>query len=321
MVFGELVPKMFALKNKEWVVLKLSPLLKMFAYLSSPFIKIIETVVRTILKGVSVKKFGNSTDEKRAHLHDLKSAVTQAKSSRILGGQEERMILAAAQLTTRQVREIVTPASEIYTIHSEASLTDALIQAHMDMHSRFPVCSVKNDPQTIEGYVNFKDIIVAMKMSSGETGLKGIVRPILRVEEKMTISEVLEKMLLEKAHISLVVTEQKTIAGMITLEDVMEQLVGDVGDEYDKPSTKILPYGQSWLMGGAVLMSQVAEKLGLQITETPGIGKNPSLQAWCAAKLGRPAKGGEVIERDHVMVVPRKFRRNQMIESVVSKIK
>ena len=249
-VFGELVPKMFALKHKERVILTLSPLMKFFALLFNPAIYVIETTVKKTMSLMSKRFKEAEGDEKRLRLHELKAAASHAKASRVLGVREERIILAAAQLSTRRVREIIIPASDIFTIPLGNSLMDAFLKAHLDMHTRFPVCAVENDPQTIQGYINFKDIVVALKMGSGESGIKGIMRPILRMDEKMTISESMEKMIQDKTHIALVMAGQDHVLGMVTLEDIIEELVGEVDDEFDRLSYHIQPYGPSWLMGG-----------------------------------------------------------------------
>ncbi len=317
-VFAELVPKMFALDNKEGVLLALSPLMKFFAILFNPAISVIETTVKKTM-GLMSKKFKVvESDEKRLRLHELKAAASHAKASRVLGVREERIILAAAQLSTRRVKEIIIPSSDIFTIHLGFSLMDAFLKAHLDMHTRFPVCTVENDPQTIEGYINFKDIVVALKMGSGEPGIKGIMRPILRMDEQMTISESMEKMIQDKTHIALVMTGQNHVLGMVTLEDIIEELLGEVDDEFDRLSYHIQPYGPSWLMGGGVPITTAITKLGLDWSGQYKDKKIPTLQEWCVIKVGRPLTGGEVIQADGVYVVPRKFRRKKMIEAIVS---
>lgn len=315
-IFGELVPKMFALKNKEKVVLALSPVMKSFSMLFNPVIATIEAVVKNIMKVMPKKYEETASEEKRTRLHELKAAVSLAKASRVLGVREERMILSAAQMFTRRVGEIFIPVRDIFTIKMESSLTEALLKAHLDMHSRFPVCAVENDPQTIQGYINFKDIVVALKMGSGESGIRGIVRPILRVDEKMTISEALERMIQERTHIALVVFGEEVL-GMVTLEDIIEEFLGEVEDEFDRPVSHIQSYGPSWLMGGGVPITTAVSKLGLDWSGRYRDRKVPAIQEWCEAKIGGPLGGGEIIESDGISVVPRKFRRKKLIEAVV----
>jgi putative hemolysin len=319
-IFGELVPKMFALKNKERVVLTLSPFMRSFAIFFGPVINVIEVVVKFSMRAVSSKYAEPAVDDKRMRLHELKSAVSLAKASRVLGVREERLILSAAQLTTRSVGEICLPAKDIFTINLSSSLTDAFLRAHLDMHTRFPVCEKDNDPQTIIGYINFKDIVVALKMGSGESGLKSIIRSIVRLERTMTISEALERILQERTHIALVV-DGSYVLGLVTLEDIMEELLGELEDEFDRPSTHMKAYGPSWLMGGGVPITTAVSKLGLDWSESFKDRKVPTLEEWCEERLSRPLEGGEVIEHEGVRVVPRKFRRKQLLEAVVKLVK
>jgi putative hemolysin len=234
----------------------------------------------------------------------------------VLGVREERLILSAAQLATRNVGEICLPAKDIFTISLGSSLMDAFLRAHLDMHTRFPVCAAGTDPQTIQGYINFKDIVMALKMGSGETGIKSIVRPIVRLEQTLTISEALEKILQGRTHIAIVVAGQQVV-GLVTLEDIMEELLGEMGDEFDNPVTYIQPYGPSWLMGGGVAITTAVSKLDLDWTNAYKDVRVPTLQEWCENKLGKPLEGGEVIEHDGIVVVPRKFRRKKLVEAVV----
>jgi putative hemolysin len=315
-IFGELVPKMFALNNKETVTLVLSPVMRSLSALMHPVVSVIEGVVKGVMKAVVRGYQERAGDEKRVRLHELKTAVSLARASRVLGGREERMILSAAQFRTRAVGEIALPSADIFTIPLESSLTDAFLKAHLDMHTRFPVCAVENDPQSIQGYVNFKDIVVALKMGSGSAGIMGIVRPIMRLNEQMTISESLETMMREKAHIALVLSGGR-VSGMVTLEDIIEELLGDVEDEFDRPALWTMPYGQGWLMGGGVPITLAAAKLGLDWSAAYRGAKPPSLQGWCEEKLGRSLTGGETIESGGIMVVPRKFRRKQLLEAMV----
>jgi len=315
-IFGELVPKMFALNKKETVTLALSPLMKSLAFLLNPVVSVIERVVKGVMKAVLRGYNEGAGDEKRVRLHELKTAASLARASRALGGREERMILSAAQFATRAVSEIALPSADIFTIPLDSTLMDAFLKVHLDMHTRFPVCAAADDPQTIQGYVNFKDIVVALKMGSGSPGIAGIVRPIMRLDARLTISESLETMLRDKAHIALV-TSGGRVSGMVTLEDIIEELLGDVEDEFDRPSFWTMPYGRGWLMGGGVPVTLAASKLGLDRSAAYAGAKPPSLQEWCEAKLGRRLAGGETITGDGMTVVPRKFRRKQMIEALV----
>ncbi len=315
-MFAELVPKMFALQNNEWVCLALSPGMRLLYEKVYPVIAIFEWVIKKCSQ-MWTKPRRSETEKESQGLYELRAAVALARTSRLIGAHEEKIVLAAAQLSVRKIREIMIPASDISTIPSEASLSEALIKAHMDMHTRFPVSAKENDANSIEGYVNFKDIIIAMKIKPIGANAKAIARPIKRINMNLEISNVFEQMIREKAHIALVTSDDGKVVGLITLEDIIEELVGDIEDEYDRLPSYIHTYGQTWIMGGGVPMSQVAATVGLPWTDPPPHEKVPTLAEWSSKKLGREPKSGETIVSDGIRFTVRKLRRKKLAEAIV----
>jgi putative hemolysin len=316
-VFAELVPKMIALKNNEAVVLKLSPFMKVLSWIAYPIVAVIEATLRKVVNLLTRSGQAGISSHKQ-WVHELTAAVSLARTSKLLGEREEKIVLAAAHLSTRPVHDIFIPAQDISMIYVGSSLMDALVKAHLDMHTRFPVCSVENEPQSIQGYVNFKDIVAALKINPSDPTVRGITRPIQKVKEDTVLSALLEMMIQQKTHIVIVVSQGGTVVGMATLEDVIEELVGEIEDEFDRLPTHIHPCGAAWIMGGGVPMSAVALTVGLQWQTTGGAGRIPTLAEWCAQHAGPTLKGGEAIEADDLHVLPRKFRRKRVLEATVS---
>jgi putative hemolysin len=315
-VFGELVPKVLALNNKEWIVLKLSPFMKFLSAVANPVVSIIEAVVKWtvgIVGRLGPKKSGDKSHE----FYDFKAAVSLARASKLLGAQEEKIVLSSVLFARRAVKDIVIPAQDISLIWMDSSLTDALIKAHLDMHTRFPVSRKLDDPQSIEGYINFKDIVFTLKTNPSEPSLKGIIRSIKKIDAEISISKTLEMMIQEKLHIAIVVSGDGTILGMVTMEDVLEELVGEIEDEFDYLPTHIHPCGSAWIMGGGLPMTTVFSIIGLKEEDKFKDSKVPTLSEWCVQKAKHPLEGGEIIEGDNVRVVIRKFRRKKVSEALV----
>jgi putative hemolysin len=211
------------------------------------------------------------------------------------------------------------PAQDISMIYMGSSLEDAIIRAHLDMHTRFPVCMKENDPQSIEGYVNFKDIVAALRVNPSDPTIRGISRPIKKVSENTPLSQLLEAMIRERNHIVIVTSGEGAVLGMVTLEDIIEELVGEIEDEFDRLPTHMHPYGSScWIVGGGVSIGTVASTAGLDWSSKFSNGRVPTVAEWCVQQIGQPLKGGEVIESDNLRVVPRKFRRKKVSEAMVT---
>jgi len=315
--FAELIPKMYALNNREFICLTLSPAIKLLFQLGAPVIRIFEVIVkRVILLGAPKSHSQTKVDAKQV-FSELDAAVSFARTSRLIGAREEKIVLSAAQLSVRPVKDCMLTAEHISMLPLEITLADALVRGHLDMHTRFPVCLKEGDPQTIIGYVNFKDIITALKSNPQEPNLKGILRPIKMVDENISISSALEQMMQEKAHIVLVSAGGQGVVGMVTMEDIMEELVGEIEDEFDRLPTYTHPYGNKWLMGGGVPLKTALTTIG--ITPPKNINEtNMRLAEWCEQKLGRPVQGGDFLVDSGMTVMVRKLRRNKLHEAIVS---
>jgi putative hemolysin len=210
------------------------------------------------------------------------------------------------------------PADSIAMIPECASLADALVCAHIHMHTRYPICSVAGDPQTITGYVNFKDIVAALKIGRGEPGLKGITRPIRKIDESTPLSNALAQMLRENAHIACVTRRDGAVLGLLTLEDIMEELVGDIGDEYDRLPTYVHPLAWGWIVGSGVAMQQLAKETGVTDRDFPA-GER-TLAGWCETRHPAPLSNEDVVRADGLEVQVRKMRRGRVYEALVRRV-
>jgi len=316
-VFAELVPKMVALHSNEWVVLRLSPCMRILSQVARPVIFVIECTVKAVVN-LLPRQTRPDAGARGQWLHELRAAVSLARTSKLLGEREEKIVLAAAHLSIRPVRDIILPVKDMSMIYVGSTLMEALVQAHMDMHTRFPVCARQNDPQSVEAYVNFKDIIAAMRVNPKDPSIKGISRPIQKVREDMVLSQLLEMMIQQKTHIVLVTSKEGAILGMVTLEDVLEELVGEIEDEFDRLPSHVHPYGEGWIMGGGVPMNTVAATAGVPWPARPDGGRVATLAEWSAQHAPPSFKGGEAFESDGLRVVARKFRRKRLMEALVS---
>ncbi|MBR5151547.1 MAG: HlyC/CorC family transporter [Elusimicrobiaceae bacterium] len=315
-VFSELVPKTYAIKNKEWVVLKLSPVMRVVYIFLQPVVQVMEKIVRFCTQKAPAKTQDPKT-AKRAALVDLRTAAAIASSSRLFTQAEEKIVLASAQFCVRTIKEIQVPLSQVYFLSAQDSIADTFLKAHLDMHTRFPVLEDPQNPQSIIGYLNFKDIFSSTKTAgSAHTSTRSIVRPIFKLEGDTLISTALQTLMANKQHICLV-TDEETITGILTLEDIFEELVGEIEDEYDFSLAYIRPFGQSYLVSATAKIADVFTTLQLPVPADLPTGQ--SVIQWVTAQLGHNPSKNEKINADGFILETRKFRRHKLVEALITK--
>ena len=317
-VFAELVPKMIGINNKEAVVLTLSPAMRVVSRIFRPVVFVFEMIVKRLARVVQGRRVNEGLPEEQSGLLELRAAAALARATRVIGPLEERIVVSAVQLSTRTVAEALVPASDVATIPASASLMEALVVAHMHMHTRYPVCGEARNPQSIEGYVTFKDIVAALKIDQTGNGLRGILRPISRIEPKTTLAKALADMIQDRVHIALV-AEETRVLGLLTVEDLLEELVGDLHDEYDRLPAHIHPIGGGWLAGGGALIASLREAMGDRVFSRAD--PKLTLADWVSGERGSSVLCGDLIQAEGMDVLVRKVRRNRVSEAVIHEAK
>jgi putative hemolysin len=292
-----------------------------FAYAVWPAVRLFEAAVGRIVKwGERWWKPAGQSAATEASLHELRAAAGLARTERLIGHREEGIIISAARLSRTPVRDIALPTDFIVMLTADDSLADALVKAHQDMHTRFPVTERPDDSNRIIGYANFKDIVATLRVSLGEPSLRSVVRPLPSYGAETSVAVCLERMIREHTHIALVRGNGGAVLGMITMEDILEELVGEIHDEYDRLPAHIMPAGRGWFVGGSAGLDQILRTTGLAL-EPEGDRPVHTLNDWVVERLGRPPRGGELIVADSVEVLIRKVRRQLVQEAHLSPIR
>jgi putative hemolysin len=308
-VVGELVPKVFALRNKEWVCLTLSPSMEWFAVSVKPAVWFLETSVSWIMRLGG----GNGEDDAdKSAMEELHGAAAYARISRLIGQREQGIIVSASRLSTTPVRKIALPAEHIDMLVADQSLSQALIAAHLNMHTRYPVTEESGNPQRIIGYVNFKDIVANMRFDTQSTSFRKLIRSMGTFDSELPISDSMERLIRDRSHIALIKDRSGRTLGMITLEDIIEELVGEIHDEFDRIPTHLNRAGDGWIAGGFVSLNQLRDVAGIDLEP---IGDKPlyTLNDWVVESLGRPPQGGESLKSRECNITVRKTR-NVMVQ-------
>jgi putative hemolysin len=265
---------------------------------------------------------GSSAKREATELLELRAYAAYARASRVIGEREERIILGAARLSSMTVRDIMLPAEHLTMLNVQASLGESLVTAHLEMHTRFPVAERPGDPQSILGYVNFKDLVALMRLSQPhEASLRAILRPMLNLDVHLVLTVCLERMIREHTHIALVCEAGGKVVGLVTLEDILEELVGDIQDEYDRLPVHATPSGWAWVVGGGLTLARLKEIAGIDLavdlptSATEGGVRNVS--EWILGHLHGSVRGGDVLERGGWRIVVRKVRRQKVLEAQI----
>jgi putative hemolysin len=315
-VIGELIPKVLAIKNAELVCTLLSPLMWAFSLLVYPAVLLFEWLTMTFVRLVEMFIPDRNDDDHHAGLHELRAQVNLLRASQTIGMQEERIILQASRLSAMKVRDIMMPEDDIVMVLADAPLSENLVIAHMDLHTRFPVTVRRGDPQAIIGYVTFKDMVLLGKTHPGNPVIREIVRQIISLPETLTLSEALRRMTYEHHHLALVRSEGGAVVGMITQEDIFEELVGDIQDEFDRLPRHISPAGHQLVVGGGVTVGQLRDVL-----KRPDLAEKfaatTTLNDWLNDGREEPLKGGDMVVADRVWAQVRKVRRRRVTEALL----
>jgi len=302
--------------------------MRWFSYAAWPAVWLFEAAVRTMMNW-GERRWGMKSDgrhkKEATELLEIRAHAAYARASHLIGEKEESIIVGAARLSSRIVREIMLPAEHISSLDVNASLTDSLVIAHLDMHTRFPVAERLSDPQTILGYVNFKDLVALMRLSRPhEASLRAVIRPLPSLRDDIPLSTCLERLIREHTHIALVRDSTNKVVGMITLEDILEEVVGDIQDEYDRLPVHAVPSGWAWVVGGGLSLARLAEHTGIDLrADPPAILPETGLRNvsdWIISQLQHAVHGGDIIERPGVRIVVRKVRRQKVLEAQVERI-
>jgi putative hemolysin len=255
-----------------------------------------------------------------AQLQELRATAAMARASRLIGAREEKIIVSSLRLSSRPIGEVMLPAEDISMLNVNDDLTTCLISAHLDMHTRFPVTERPHDPQGIAGYVNFKDIVAQMRLAPHAPTLRSILRPIPSFLNSTPIAQCMESMIHSHTHIALVRNEAGDVLGMVTLEDIFEELVGEIYDEHDRLPMHAVVAEAGWVVGGGISLARLRELTGVDLVGDPSDTEVRNLSQWMARQLGRPVTGGDAVEHMGLRVLVRKIRRQQVLEAQVTRI-
>jgi len=234
-VFGELVPKSLALAHTETFALRLSWFVDLLLGLLGPLVWALAAVT------TSVSRMLGAGDQAQGVMstEELKILVERGGEQGILEAEEEQMIHAVIELGDQRIHEVMVPRTAIISLAADATMEQAIDTVVQEGHSRIPVYEETIDE--IVGILYAKDLLPFLKDSAGEPpALRSLLRTPVFVPESMSVDDLLHEFQRRKVHIAIVLDEYGGTAGLVTIEDLLEEIVGEIQDEYDEEEPLIV---------------------------------------------------------------------------------
>jgi len=288
-VLGELVPKSIAIQKAEQTALFTAGPLKLFFRVFYPIIWLFNELSRLILGTFNIKP-ANEAD--LAHTEEeLRMLVSASQEHGFLDMVEGNLLNKVFTFSDRVAREIMVPRQDIITLYTDDTYEDVLNMVRQHGHTRYPLC--ETDKDHVIGLIHVRDIF---KLSGNPPGkrITEIKRDILIVPEGMLISDLLQKMRQSRTHMAIVADEFGGTAGLVTMEDILEELVGEIHDEFDvaPPEITIIEEGE-YEVSGRVLLEELEELLDIDFGENDEVDTIGGLMFTI---LGRRPEVGDHIE-------------------------
>jgi putative hemolysin len=249
-----------------------------------------------------------------ATIDEISALAGLARLSNQIGLHQERIIKGTPRLSELSVRQVMIPVDHVSFLSTTQTLPEALITAHMDAHTRFPVREGEDNNRVV-GYINFKEMIYFMRMNPNDQSLRGIIRPVHFVSPEDSAATLLQVFTDEHVHIAVVRDANSKTLGLVTLEDLVEELVGELEDEFDRLPKMFHPLsGGIWMIGGGMSVSEISQKLGITI-----VGAAGTISEWLGARLNHIPKPGDTYREGGAEFVVRRVRRGRIFEVAVSR--
>jgi CBS domain containing-hemolysin-like protein len=259
-VFAEVTPKTFAIQQTDRVALFLAPLIVALGRLFGPVAKGLVRIANLVMPGKGLPEGPFITE------HELRALAEVASSEEQIEEEEKELIHSIFEFGDTIVREVMVPRPDIEAIESDKTLQDVQSAVLEHGYSRIPV--FKDDLDDVIGVVYAKDVLKAIHQGKEDLPLAEIVREARFVPESKKVADLLREMQREKFHIALVTDEYGSVSGLVTLEDLLEELVGEITDEYDTEEPELEQVADGvYRVDGKMSIDEVNEILDVELPD------------------------------------------------------
>lgn len=306
LVFGELVPKRIAMKYSEKLSFMTVGIIRIISIVTLPFVKLL-----TFSTNIISKLFGvTGEEEENVSEEEIKMMVDVGEEKGTIESGEKEMINNIFEFNDRIVSEIMIPRTQVYALDMELTISEAIEMLNEDTrYSRVPVYDENID--NIKGIVYLKDMLLTQK--NRNTKLKNIAREAIYVLESIYVDDVFKELKKNKKQIAIVVDEYGGTAGIVTMEDILEEIVGEIYDEYDIEELKYKKIdNNTFVIDGETPIYEVEKILGVDLPE----GDYDTISGYLLFELNRIPNDKEkniVIETEKINYKIEKIKGNRII--------
>jgi CBS domain containing-hemolysin-like protein len=297
-VVGELAPKTFAIQKAERLTLIFARPMMLFYRIMYPFIKALNGSARFVVGMFGLKP---ATEHENAHSEEeLQLIISESYKSGEINQSEYKYVNNIFEFDDRVAKEIMVPRTEIVVFDQNQTLKECLEIVSIENYTRYPVIDGEKDH--IVGMINMKEVLTEyIKGMNVETSIGKYVRPVIQVIESIPIQTLLVKMQKERVHMAILIDEYGGTAGLVTVEDILEEIVGDIRDEFDGdevPEINQINENKT-VVDGKVLIEDVNDLFGLDIDHSD----MDTIGGWMMSEKIDVAEGDKVHFNDYEFTI------------------
>jgi putative hemolysin len=306
LVFGELIPKSIALANPEGVGLKTAKFVEGFSKIATIFVKML-----TFSTNMLLKPFGRKTFTEMAYIseEEIRMLIREGGEQGVFEPAEQALIHSVFEFTDMSAKEVMVPSTQMVKIGLHMSIEDIKSLITEEQFSRYPV--VGKDLNDIRGILYAKDFLNAL--SKGAVDIRKLIKPPFFIPETKKISNLLKEMQKKRVHMALVIDEYGGVSGLVTMEDLLEEIVGEIRDEYDIESPVIQLSDGTLLIDASISIRDLEDDYKIKIPEST---EYETMSGFLLTTLQKIPKVGDVVE-----IEDKKITISEMVGQRIAKIK
>jgi|TARA_B100001105_G_scaffold253349_1_gene246709 CBS domain containing-hemolysin-like protein len=312
LVFGEITPKTYCNANAAKIALRYSRVLLAFSYAFYPIVWVFEQITKGI-----IKLTGSSQDPPRLTEEEIKGVIEQGLQDKAIEKQESELVHGALNFDDIVIRSVMTPRTNMFTLNSKILLFEALPLINQSGFSRIPIYGKDHDE--IVGIVNVRDVLKYLEKDQKMVRLQQLSRKPIFVSQEKKVSDLLREMQGRKAHMAIVLDEFGGVEGCVTLEDLVEEIVGEIHDETDVEKSNFQREGNNSITTNGDI--EIDEINKIFRTDIPHGDDYASLNGLLHEKLSDIPKEGDKIVINSLRIIVEKVLRNKPEKIRIEKIR